>query len=278
MVGEAERPASLGGDLILDEDNFLRRMPLLWEARQKLIVDALVHVSDCLYAAFDQLRGVAIKIAAAPEAATLLDRAQISNAAWSIVDDLYTAKQLVENFGDRRGPVTTRLLKALEPAAMLRNGMDHLSSGIGKSAAGNLVKMQGARRAIFGAVSFLHVDAVEESGRVALRWINVASGPMFEKNRYPMYVPGDGALARPVDCFHLSAFATDVDLSVCVGLFRDWIRGFSRDLEQDAIAGIGAQTRDPDEMRRILSNFASSQPIQIVQLVREPPAVPATEA
>lgn len=267
------RPTPYSGELILEEDDFLRRLPLLLNARQRITVDALVHIADCLAASYRSLHRTALLAARDEDMFPILARAELSNAAWSIVDDLYSAKNLIRILVKERGPASTQLLEALEPAALTRNKMDHLDRQIGPEVPGGLLTAKGLRRAVFGSVSFFHIDRADVANHdVEVRWISVSAGPLREKSKFPFVFPVGEPLATPIDRFQLSAFDQDVDLSNCVALYRDWIRVFSQELKETCLEQIRAQTTDEAEIARVIS---TCEPNNVMHFMRFTYAGPA---
>jgi len=248
------RPAPFSGELILEEGDFLRRLPLLLNARQRMTIEALVHIADCLAASYRAMHSAALLAARDEDMLPIFARADLSNAAWSIVDDLYAAQNLIRILGEERGPASTQLLEALEPAALARNGMSHLHERIGPKVPGGLLTAKGLRRAVFGSVSFFHIDRADVADHdIEVRWISVSAGPLPEKSKFPFVFPVGEPLATPIDRFQLSAFDQDVDLSACVALYRDWIRAFSEELRETCLEQIKAQTTDEAEITRVMS-------------------------
>jgi hypothetical protein len=266
------RPEPYSGEMMLEEGDFLRHLPLLFNYRQRLIMEALVHISDCLCASFLSMHQAATIAASMENNLPTIHRAQISNAAWSIVDDLYAAKNLIEAFVEGEiGPETALLLKELEPAAFARNGMDHLDRAIGRKSPGNLIAAKGARRAIFGSVSFLHVDqSYPETENLKIRWISISAGPMSEKTKFPFTFPVGKTIAAPIDRFQLSAFDQDVDISKCISLYRDWIKLSSRMLKDEILAQLNKNYQN--EVEFLLNQTIPSNVIQVLSFEYKGPA------
>ncbi|HJV40272.1 hypothetical protein [Caulobacter sp.] len=259
------RPEPYCGEIILEDSDFLRRLPILLDPRQRLIFEALVHISDCIAASFFTMHQTATLAARMEGALPTLHRAQISNAAWSIIDDFYAIKKLIELINQETiGPETAKLLGYLEPSAKIRNGMDHLDTSIGRNSPGNLLKSKGSRRAVFGSVSFFHIDSSDlDNNDIKLRWISISAGPLGGKNKFPFTFPVGEKLAAPIDRFQLSAFNYDVDISNCIALYRDWLRITSKMAEAEI--RLMLEEKHPNDVDRLINEIAPSNVIHVVK-------------
>jgi hypothetical protein len=80
-----------------------------------------------------------------------LYRANALSAAWTIVDQLYAARKMIERFlngtGVDPGPAASEFLELAAPADTLRNGMDHLHDNIA-----NHAKVKESRPPLFGSL------------------------------------------------------------------------------------------------------------------------------
>lgn len=232
-------PAHYHGEDIVSENSFLRRLPNILEAEQRMRLDALVFSADMLQHAWITLVQVATSLGSGREGAIRRERALLFAAAWSIVDHLNAARQLLQSLPHEgeEGPRWKALMQALEPARKLRNQMDHLTQKIG-----NLAKQKGRRSAIFGTLSyFLAGDMALANGHAIL----IQSGLVHGQETWNVVNPAGRTIAPPADLFTLSAFGENFELGPPIAALADWLATTSKSIESqagNAVKALAAQT------------------------------------
>ena len=214
------------GQQILPADSFLRKLPLIVPVKKRLEFDAIVMASDILTNSYNSMRQLAIKIG--PDSAGIDEHsvAIAIGACWTIVDQLHAVRQLLQPEGDPSRPSglkTTELLKLLDPAAILRNKMDHLANNLG-----NLANKSGQRSPLFGSLSYFHViDPAEMSGCA----ITMYSGSLIGEQIVPIVNPVTKTLVLPVGLFQFTAFETTMEVEPILEALSAYLAHMGPDLE-----------------------------------------------
>ena len=221
------------GEPILGDDHFLRRIPGVLDAQQRILLEGLVHVADSLAAAYYHLYETALKCGRDDGTLSARDRAMMFNCAWSIVDDLYAAGKLITRLRPGAPSKPGDFLDLASDVADLRNAMDHLAER-----AGNFASARNIQRPLFGAISFFYVaerDIVVEGGEERIRRAraySISAGSVSGRGRLMLPMPQGGDIDTPLDLLLFSAFDRDVDFQPAILKFRDFINDLGAVMER----------------------------------------------
>lgn len=225
LIFSEDHPYSLvKGGSMLPSDAFLKTLPMVIAAEQRLTIDAVRVTADLAAAAYCNLVEVALATASENDAGA---STALVLHAWSFVDQLYAVRKLLERLGEvASGPRVTAFLDVSSEAAHLRNRTDHLHSKIS-----NISAKKDAERSLFGCVSYcLDPELAGHSGHDALLVSHqiepVRPGEAFSRGR----TPGDD-LRLPCGNFFISADGRVLDLDSCVTMLSALIRRMNETVE-----------------------------------------------
>jgi len=226
------------GQPIVAKDSFFRRLPHVLEPSQKLRFEALVLSADTLEYAFQNMREVATRCGYQIDRVSSRDRTALLSSAWTIVDHLHAARQLIPHFfRDEPGPVTKAFLATTEVAQHFRNKMDHLNSNIG-----NLSKSKKLRTPLFGALSYFVTDEYRITS-VGPELVNgyimtIMAGSIFGGEHLPAVNPVGHGVAAPVDLFQLSGYGETLLLGTPLSMLSKILAGLEKDAETQIRIGV----------------------------------------
>jgi hypothetical protein len=215
------------GDAIVPDASVLRRLPSIVDLEQRFLFDALVTAADIMTGAFATLKAIAGHAGGDVERLGNQGRAAALSAAWTIVDQLHAARQLVMQMiktpVTEIGPITGGFIDAAAPARALRNKMDHLSTNIP-----NLAKAKGRRSPLFGTLSYFFCGPHPIRSGVI---ITIMAGAIHGDQTMPVANPAGQPVAPPADLFQLSAFGITLKLGPPLAAFRQYIVATEKHLE-----------------------------------------------
>jgi hypothetical protein len=155
---------------MLTEESFLRNLPVVIEARQRLELEAIGFAISAFAYSYERLREEAVALSKLDqESKSKRDHTPIFANAWAAVDAVHLIRQLI---GAVKPSASASILHAFvdetASATLLRNRMDHIHNNIR-----NLALRSGQPSPIFGALSFVVVDRDEhvgiENGKAVLK-------------------------------------------------------------------------------------------------------------
>jgi hypothetical protein len=234
---------------VLDEDAFVKRLPRGLAPIQALQIEVLVYCADVVETSYGAIRSIALSLGEAiMEPANRLARQQMFIHAWTIVDSVHVARDMLQDLGY---PKAADFRDKYQVAAALRNKMDHVSDQ-----AQNLVTWKNAPP-LFGMLSYRHIRVEEIDGEFRPAGggvIGVSHGVIRKRSNIgdlvnpaglpaPAVDPGEIAqFGRVADNFQLSAFkltlpleAAAHDLSALMDGLNDFLsRSLPAQLEKHA--------------------------------------------
>lgn len=209
---------SYAGDLLVEENSFLRKVPYCVSPKQRMAIDALVFSTDAAALAFRQLRQAALLAGPMVDKLDRMSQIAFLASAWSIIDNLDSARQIVlqfNNLSEGKGPKTTELLAELEVIRRLRNQRRHLAENLT-----NHVNKKGARPALLGCVSYL---LVPQTPNGPYHSVMVQAGALHGNDTMAFVNPGGRTIVGPVDHFQISAFGEIAELSPIILRLQRWL-------------------------------------------------------
>lgn len=214
------------GKLIPDDD-FLRSLPAVLNAKQRIALDTLVFASDILDHNWRQLRAGALAVDGEQARVSSAIFAQFFSSAWQIVDQLDLIRQVIGVMLGKDDPAqeTEELLERLATARSMRNKMDHLSQNIE-----NLSKRTGPRPGVFGSFSYyLSKSDPPTSGHIGV----FKTGQFHGEETMPVADPRGREMRDVVGMYDLSAFDITLQIPECFEALKHWLTNLSEGLEKD---------------------------------------------
>ena len=89
-------PSPYGGEQLVADDSFLRRLPVALVAKERLRFDAIVTASDISQQAFNSLRNFALEIKDDINLLGNSGRAFALSQSWTLVDQLHSIRRHYE--------------------------------------------------------------------------------------------------------------------------------------------------------------------------------------
>jgi len=234
---------------VLPEDAFARRLPTGLAPIQALQIELLVYCADAAETSYGAIKLIALSLGEKiMEPANRLARLQMFIHAWTIVDSVHVARDMLQDLGYSKA---TDFRNKYQVATALRNKMDHVSEQ-----AQNLVTWKNAPP-LFGMLSYRHIRVEEIDGEFRPAGggvIGVSHGVIRKSSNVgdlvnvaglsaPVVNPDEIAqFGRVADNFQLSAFklmlpleAAASDLSALMNELNDFLSGaLPAQLEQHA--------------------------------------------
>ena len=238
-------PSPYAGEPLLNDQSFLRRLPVALNVKQRMEYDAIVTAADIITVAFSTLRQITAQAAVEMEAFDQGFRAMALSLCWTIIDQLHAIRQLLQpGHGEKIGPLTAAFLDAAEPATKLRNRMDHLSANLD-----NISKSKGSKRPLFGSLSYCFARD-SESAAIGANVVTIMSGALHGSEMLPFINPSGRTFTLPTGLFTLSAFDCELELGLPIGALRDLLVRMESLMETDIRAQLERDAKTPDEVEK----------------------------
>ena len=196
---------------MLPVDAFLRRLPIIVDAAQALQLEALVFSADAIEVSLNIIRQARAEHRERIVEATHRVRVGLFVNAWTIVDCVHVARQVLAAL-DVKSPLALAFREKYASAHALRNNMDHLAGN-----ARNIANAK-SRPPIFGALGYVFIPeekVIEKDGRPSMTggYIVMLTTGRFAGNATIRAVnPLDRELSAPVSAFRLEAFGETLEL------------------------------------------------------------------
>lgn len=198
---------------MISEESFLRRIPLAYETKGRMELEAIAFAIDAIYLRHNQI----FKWAANCDEDTFLktphrERLELFLNLWSIVDQVDILRRLLKPLKVNEG--ISDFFKIIEPVSDMRNAMDHLPGKIN-----NLADKKGRITPIYGVFSF-GKPTLDTNG-IAIEYLEIytmTAGSLTHKShKWSIATPLPGKIIDiPVGMFEFSAFDTTLDISALV--------------------------------------------------------------
>lgn len=206
---------------MISDESILRRLPEALNAEQRLQLEALVFAADAAMHGMETIWQISAGYGQVVDRISARDRVTTLVAAWSIVDQVHVARQLLQRMitGDV-GPELSPFMQTAATATAMRNAMDHLHTNIP-----NLAKAKGPRAPIFGSLAYLLVapEDVDQTGpepRIrAVKTVVMMTGAVVAGVSAPVINPGGRMITVPVSNFELTSPAGTLSLSDAASQF-----------------------------------------------------------
>jgi hypothetical protein len=197
----------------LPQSAFIRALPFAVDETQRFRIDAMVMCADIMASAYVQM----IELALRPNGGQVqnpeprfghLDIAMFQHA-WSIVDQIYSLRQLFRSFA-LEGDDVDAFMSATSSAHVLRNRIDHLDQRIP-----NIAASKGNSRSLFGSLSYFVLGAVVGAPEVEVFLVAQHADPVRPSEQIAsVRIPGE--LRMPIGNFVLTAAGDELDIDTAM--------------------------------------------------------------
>ena len=196
----------------LPKGAFIRALPFAVDEAQRFRVDAIVMCADIVASAYAQMIEVAFRSKweekQIEERSGHLDIAMFQHA-WSIVDQIYSLRQLLGSLAFS-GDDVDAFLSATASAYVLRNRTDHLDQRIP-----NIAASKGNLRSLFGSLSYFVLGAAVGAPEVEVFAVAQHADPVRPSEQIAsVRIPGE--LRMPIGNFVLTAAGEELDLDAVI--------------------------------------------------------------
>jgi hypothetical protein len=197
----------------LPKEAFIRALPFVVDETQRFRIDAMVMCADIVAAAYAQMIELALRSKWEQEQneekrSGHLDIAMFQHA-WSIVDQIYSLRQLLGSLAFT-GDDVDAFLSATRSAYVLRNRTDHLDQRIP-----NIAASKGNSRSLFGSLSYFVVGAAVGAPEVEVFAVAQHADPVRPSEQIAsVRIPGE--LRMPIGNFVLTAAGEELDIDAAI--------------------------------------------------------------
>jgi hypothetical protein len=197
----------------LPEGAFIRALPFVVDETQRFRVDAMVMCADIMASAYAQMIELALRskweeTQNKEQRSGHLDIAMFQHA-WSIVDQIYSLRQLLSSLAFT-GDDVDAFLSATRTAYVLRNRTDHLDQRIP-----NIAASKGNSRSIFGSLSYFVLGGAVGAPEVEVFAVAQHADPVRPNEQIAsVRIPGE--LQMPIGNFVLTAAGEELDIDAAI--------------------------------------------------------------
>lgn len=196
---------------MLDDNAFLRRLPMTFDGSQAVWLEALVHSADAIQVSIQRMRAIAKQHGEQICTAGRQTHGEMFIHAWNVVDCVHVIRQIIMAF-DRELEAYSDFLEKYDCARTLRNRMDHLTAN-----ASNVSKAKG-RPPVFGTIGYVWIPAdniVKKDGaaRFTGGYTIMLSAGLFSPGKIATAVnPADIQICDSIAGLRLEAFGHFIPL------------------------------------------------------------------
>ena len=197
----AGQPSVYFGQMLVAEDSYLRKLPIVLNVRQRLAFDAVVMAADIATICYCELRQIGVSLAQSHDTLKPLQFASFIGRCWTIIDQVHALGQLLDlkpEASDRIGMPYQKFRDQLEDVRFIRNKMDHLRGNLK-----NLSNKSGDRSPLFGSLSFIYGT---NQNPFKCESINIYAGAIINQIVTSLAMPSGRTFGWPVGLFEFSAF------------------------------------------------------------------------
>lgn len=197
----------------LPKGAFIRALPFAVDEAQRFRVDAMVMSADIVASAYTQMVELAFRskweeTQNEEQRSRHLDIAMFQHA-WSIVDQIYSLRQLFRTLA-LSGDDVDAFMSATGCAHVLRNRMDHLDQRIP-----NIAASKTNSRSLFGSLSYFLLGAAVGAPAVDIFAVTQHADPVRPSEQIAFIrMPGD--LRTPIGNFVLTAAGEELDIDSAI--------------------------------------------------------------
>lgn len=209
----------------LGSDDMLRRLPSVVDPLTRLRLDTHVYCHDVILVNLDRLIASCERVDT--EVVDSLLVANLFSSAWSIIDQLDIARQVLQADSGERGPLTKELLQEARYGRTMRNHMDHISGRMP-----TLIAKKGVAEPLFGTLSFVRCSENELASRQSGKYyhynvIVIAHGTIAGMHGSSGFDFDSTKIDAPISNIRLSSQGASVRLDSVCELYTSIINGLS---------------------------------------------------
>ena len=220
-------------------------------AVDRLRIETLIFAHDLMEVALSRLyaKGLAFEDGGGRNA----DRISMFSDAWTIVDQIHVARQVLLSLTDKSHRSDTQaFIDDYSVAWALRNKMDHINENML-----NLANKKGTGNALFGQLTFFRPssDLWEQGlreGVIRGELIMVSAGLM--PDNMVMALTDMLDLHLPICSFALEAFGLKLPLERAVFQLRALMQRISENIKGQVTEQVERQAKNPEDKKRILQS------------------------
>lgn len=238
---------------MLPEDDFLRRLPTLLPAVDRLRIETLIFAHDLMEVALGRLYATGL---AFNEGAGLnVERTAMFSDAWTIVDQIHVARQVLLSLTNtNRKSDTQSFIDDFSAARVLRNKMDHINQNLP-----NRANEKGVGNALFGQLTFFRPFSDRwtqglQNGEIRGELVMVSAGLM--PNSMVGALTDMLDLHLPICSFALEAFGVKLPLERAVFQLRALMHRMSKNIERQVLEQVERQATSSEEKERLLQSLS----------------------
>ena len=192
---------------------FIRALPFVVDETQRFRVDAMVMCADIVASAYAQMIELALRSKWEEKQNEELRSGHLDigmfRHAWSIVDQIYSLRQLLSSLAFT-GDDVDAFLSATRTAYVLRNRTDHFDQRIP-----NIAASKGNSRSIFGSLSYFVLGAAVGAPEVEVFAVAQHADPVRPNEQIAsVRIPGE--LQMPIGNFVLTGGGEELDIDAAI--------------------------------------------------------------
>jgi len=197
----------------LPKGAFIRALPFVVDETQRFRVDAMVMCADIMASAYGQMIELALRskwdqMQNEELRSGHLDIAMFQHA-WSIVDQIYSLRQLLRSLAFS-GDDVDAFMSATSSGHVLRNRTDHLDQRIP-----NIAASKGNSRSLFGSLSYFVLGAAVGAPEVEVFAVAQHADPVRPSEKIAsIRMPGE--FRMPIGNFVLTAAGEELDIDAAI--------------------------------------------------------------
>jgi hypothetical protein len=192
---------------------FIRALPFVVDETQRFRVDAMVMCADIVASAYAQMIELVLRSKWEEKQNEELRSGHLDigmfQHAWSIVDQIYSLRQLLRSLAFN-GDDVDAFMSATSGVHVLRNRIDHLDQRIP-----NIAASKGNSRSLFGSLSYFVLGAVVGAPEVEVFVVAQHADPVRPSEQIAsIQIPGE--LRLPIGNFVLTAAGDELDIDTAM--------------------------------------------------------------
>jgi hypothetical protein len=192
---------------------FIRALPFVVDETQRFRVDAMVMCADIVASAYAQMIELALRSKWEEKQNEEMRSGHLDigmfQHAWSIVDQIYTLRQLLRSLAFN-GDDVDAFMSATSSVHVLRNRIDHLNQRIP-----NIAGAKGNSRSLFGSLSYFVLGVVVGAPEVEVFVVAQHADPVRPSEQIAsIRIPGE--LRMPIGNFVLTAAGDELDIDTAM--------------------------------------------------------------
>lgn len=225
------------GDLLIAPGAFLRSLPANLDSRLIFLIAGIVNAGDAIAVSWQALSSSTAE--ARRNERTIIQKARMFNSAWSIVNNLHTARLALIQIRAMLGitsPEFEHYIEVANVARGLRNGIEHFVGS-----AGNHAKKTGPRFPLFGVLVYVYRSTDEPDRPFTV--FEFAGPHTGGTTKADFIAPSASVTDAPATSqFHLSGFDKTLDFTDAIQSFEAMAVSLNHGMEVNYRAAMERKT------------------------------------